>query len=55
MFFAGPPKITSNKTQYGVEGDSVRIECSSFSIPKPDYVMWTFDGHEINAIHNQVS
>ncbi|KAG6463463.1 hypothetical protein O3G_MSEX013886 [Manduca sexta] len=53
VFIKGPPKIMSNRTQYGVEGDSVRIECISLSVPKPDYVMWTFDGHEINSFHNQ--
>lgn len=44
----------SNITQYGVEGDSARIECTSFSIPKPEYVIWTYSGREINSIHNQV-
>lgn len=44
----------SNQTQYGVEGDSVRIECVSFSVPKPDYIVWTFGGSEINSFHNQV-
>ncbi|KAL4707062.1 hypothetical protein ACJJTC_011388 [Scirpophaga incertulas] len=53
VFVRGPPKILSNETQFGVEGDSVRIECISFSVPKPDLVMWTFGGSEINAFHNQ--
>ncbi|XP_049882102.1 irregular chiasm C-roughest protein-like isoform X2 [Pectinophora gossypiella] len=53
VYLKGPPKILSNQTQYGVEGDSVRIECVSFSVPKPDYVMWTFGGMEINSFHNQ--
>ncbi|KAJ2943109.1 hypothetical protein O0L34_g18799 [Tuta absoluta] len=53
VYMKGPPKITSNQTQYGVEGDSVRIECIAFSVPKPDYVMWTFGGIEINSFHNQ--
>ncbi|KAL0810397.1 hypothetical protein ABMA28_010542 [Loxostege sticticalis] len=53
VYVRGPPKITSNTTQYGVEGDSVRIECASFSVPKPDYIMWTFGGSEINTFHNQ--
>lgn len=52
--FIGPPKIMSNQTQYGVEGDSVRIECVSFSVPKPDSIVWTFGGSEINSFHNQV-
>ncbi|KAJ0170541.1 hypothetical protein K1T71_013912 [Dendrolimus kikuchii] len=53
VYIKGPPKIISNQTQYGVEGDSVRIECISFAVPKPDYVMWTFGGHEINSYHNE--
>ncbi|XP_052747765.1 irregular chiasm C-roughest protein-like [Galleria mellonella] len=53
VYVRGAPKITSNETQYGVEGDSVRVECVSFSIPKPDYIMWTFAGGEINTFHNQ--
>lgn len=44
----------SNQTQYGVEGDSVRIECVAFSVPKPDYIVWTFGGSELNSFHNQV-
>ncbi|VVC96793.1 unnamed protein product [Leptidea sinapis] len=48
-----PPKIISNETQYGVEGDSVRIECTSFSVPKPSHVIWAYQGNEINSFHNQ--
>ncbi|CAG4974956.1 unnamed protein product [Colias eurytheme] len=53
VYVKGPPKIISNQTQYGVEGDSVRIECISFSVPKPDLVMWAYEGNEINSFHNQ--
>ncbi|KAI8433734.1 hypothetical protein MSG28_015721 [Choristoneura fumiferana] len=53
VYVKGPPRIMSNQTQYGVEGDSVRIECISFSVPKPDYVLWTFAGNEINSYYNQ--
>ncbi|CAG9789958.1 unnamed protein product [Diatraea saccharalis] len=49
----GPPKIISNNTQYGTEGDSVRVECVSFSVPKPDFIMWSFEGREINTFPNQ--
>nr|XP_026483917.1 irregular chiasm C-roughest protein-like isoform X1 [Vanessa tameamea] len=52
VYVKGPPKIMSNKTQYGVEGGSVHIECVSFSVPKPDLVIWTFAGNEINSFHN---
>ncbi|XP_038217258.1 irregular chiasm C-roughest protein-like isoform X2 [Zerene cesonia] len=53
VYVKGPPKITSNQTQYGIEGDSVRIECISFSVPKPDLVIWAYEGNEINSFHNQ--
>ncbi|XP_022828784.1 irregular chiasm C-roughest protein-like [Spodoptera litura] len=53
VYIKGPPKIMSNQTQYGVEGDSVRIECVSFAVPKPDYIVWTFEGTEINSYQNQ--
>ncbi|XP_028040413.1 irregular chiasm C-roughest protein-like [Bombyx mandarina] len=53
VYIKGPPKIMSNLTQYGIEGDTVRIECISFSVPRPDFVMWTFGGHEITSFHNQ--
>ncbi|XP_035451282.2 irregular chiasm C-roughest protein isoform X2 [Spodoptera frugiperda] len=53
VYIKGPPKIMSNQTQYGVEGDSVRIECVSFAVPKPDYIVWTFEGTEINSYENQ--
>ncbi|CAH2061857.1 unnamed protein product, partial [Iphiclides podalirius] len=52
VFVKGPPKIVSNRTQYGVEGDSVKIECISFSVPKPDFMIWTYGGNEINSFHN---
>ncbi|XP_041985814.1 irregular chiasm C-roughest protein-like [Aricia agestis] len=52
VYVKGPPKIRSNRTQYGVEGDSVRIECISFSVPKPDLVIWTYGGNEINSFHD---
>ncbi|CAH0718484.1 unnamed protein product, partial [Brenthis ino] len=53
VYLKGPPKIMSNQTQYGVEGDSVHVECISFSVPKPDLVIWAFGGSEINSFHNE--
>ncbi|XP_061381136.1 irregular chiasm C-roughest protein-like [Danaus plexippus] len=52
VYVKGPPRIISNQTQYGVEGGSVRIECVAFSVPKPDYIIWSFGGNEINSFHN---
>ncbi|KAL4707087.1 hypothetical protein ACJJTC_011413 [Scirpophaga incertulas] len=53
VFIKGPPKIVSNQTQYGSQGDSVNIECAAFSVPRIDNIIWTFDGREIDAIHDQ--
>ncbi|CAK1549214.1 unnamed protein product [Leptosia nina] len=53
VYMKGPPKIMSNETQYGLEGDTIRVECISFSVPKPDIVIWAFEGNEINSFHNQ--
>jgi hypothetical protein len=44
----GPPKIESQKVQYGVEGDSVKLECRVRSIPKPERITWTHLGREID-------
>ena len=27
----------------------MRVECAAFSIPAPERVLWTFNGHEVNA------
>lgn len=53
--FLGPPKILSNRTQFGSEGDSARIECIALSVPKPDDIRWYFEGKEISVIHDPVS
>lgn len=53
--FSGPPKILSNHTQFGSQGDTVNIECAAFAIPRIDSIVWTFDGKEIDSLHDQVS
>ncbi|CAG9572924.1 unnamed protein product [Danaus chrysippus] len=50
IFIKGPPKILSNRTQSGTEGETVRVECSSLCVPKPDDIRWYFEGREISAI-----
>lgn len=54
-FVPGPPKIISNQTQFGSQGDTVNIECAAFSVPRIDSIVWMFDGKEIDAIHDQVN
>ncbi|CAH2061858.1 unnamed protein product, partial [Iphiclides podalirius] len=53
IYIKGPPKIISNNTQFGSQGDSVNIECAAFSIPRIDNIIWTFEGSEIDAMHDQ--
>lgn len=48
----GPPSIVSHRTQFGIEGDNVRVECTAFSIPAPERVVWTFNGREVD-LHDQ--
>ncbi|KAG5897978.1 hypothetical protein JTB14_013552 [Gonioctena quinquepunctata] len=48
IYLKGPPAIVSHRTQFGIEGDNVRVECTAFSIPKPERVVWTFNGHEVD-------
>lgn len=48
VYLKGPPTIISHKTQFGIEGDNVRVECVAFSIPKPEHVIWSFNGHDVD-------
>ncbi|XP_049959878.1 irregular chiasm C-roughest protein [Schistocerca serialis cubense] len=48
VYLKGPPTISSQRTQFGQQGDTVRLECVAYSIPKPDHVMWTFRGAELD-------
>lgn len=49
IYLKGPPTIISHRTQFGIQGDNVRLECVAFSIPKPEHVMWTYKGNEVDA------
>ncbi|XP_047541036.1 irregular chiasm C-roughest protein-like isoform X1 [Vanessa atalanta] len=53
IFIKGPPKIISNHTQFGSQGDTVNIECAAFAVPRIDNIVWTFEGKEIDTIHDQ--
>ncbi|XP_047509319.1 irregular chiasm C-roughest protein-like [Pieris napi] len=53
IFIKGPPKIISNHTQFGSQGDTVNIECAAFAVPKIDNIVWTFEGKEIDGVHDQ--
>ena len=49
VYLKGPPAITSTKRQFGIPGDTSRIECIAFSIPKARHVSWTYNGMSINS------
>lgn len=49
VLFTGPPSIVSHRTQFGIEGDNVRVECTAYSIPAPERVVWTFNGREVDS------
>ncbi|XP_038217087.1 irregular chiasm C-roughest protein-like isoform X2 [Zerene cesonia] len=53
IFIKGPPKILSNATQFGSQGDTVNIVCAAFAVPKIDNIVWTFEGREIDGVHDQ--
>ncbi|XP_063370521.1 irregular chiasm C-roughest protein-like isoform X2 [Cydia amplana] len=52
VFIRGPPKILSNRTQFGAEGEMVTIECVFLSVPKSFDIIWYFEGREIKPIEN---
>ncbi|XP_013178520.1 PREDICTED: irregular chiasm C-roughest protein-like isoform X2 [Papilio xuthus] len=52
IFIKSVPKILSNRTQFGSEGEMVRVECAAFSVPKPDDIRWYFEGREISVIQD---
>lgn len=49
LFFAGPPIVRSERTQYGQVKDTVRIECVAFAVPRPSKIIWTHGGYEIDS------
>ena len=53
IYLKGAPTITSTRRQFGTLGDSARIECVAFSIPKARFVIWSFKGHDINNSSNE--
>ena len=48
VYVKGSPTITSSRRQFGTPGDTTRVECIAFSIPKARHVGWTYNGKEIN-------
>lgn len=45
----GRPTIQKDTIQYGLIGDSVRLECLAYSVPLPDKTSWSFNGQPIDS------
>lgn len=48
VFQRGPPVVTPVEEQFGMEGDTVTVECDVKSIPRPTQVVWARLGHTID-------
>lgn len=48
VYMKAAPVIESPRQQYGVQGDTLRLECAAFSVPKARHISWSFMGREIN-------
>lgn len=48
IYIKGPPKVVSQRVQVGTEGDTVRLECRTQSIPKPERISWFHHAREID-------
>lgn len=49
VYLKGSPSISSPRSQYGLVGDTARIECFASSVPRARHVSWTFNGQEISS------
>ncbi|XP_034481026.1 irregular chiasm C-roughest protein [Drosophila innubila] len=49
VYLKGSPSISSQRFQYGLVGDTARIECFASSVPRARHVSWTFNGQEISS------
>nr|AAN31396.1 cell adhesion molecule RST [Drosophila virilis]AAN31397.1 cell adhesion molecule RST [Drosophila virilis] len=49
VYLKGSPSISSQRSQYGLVGDTARIECFASSVPRARHVSWTFNGQEISS------
>lgn len=49
IYMKQAPQILSPSQQYGVIGDTLRLECYAISVPKARHISWSFKGREINT------
>lgn len=43
------PHIESPRQQFGARGDTIRLRCAAFSVPKARHVSWSYAGREIQT------
>ena len=55
VYMKQPPTILSPRQQYGARGDTLRLECSAFSVPKARLISWSYNGREINTAERDYS
>ncbi|XP_042205852.1 irregular chiasm C-roughest protein-like isoform X2 [Homarus americanus] len=48
VFMRGAPQVTPVEKQFGLEGDTVHVECDIQSIPRPSEVVWSKNRHTID-------
>ncbi|XP_071552748.1 irregular chiasm C-roughest protein-like isoform X2 [Panulirus ornatus] len=48
VFMRGAPQVAPKEEQFGLEGDTVQVECNIESVPRPSEVVWFKDAHTIN-------
>ncbi|XP_042872259.1 irregular chiasm C-roughest protein-like [Penaeus japonicus] len=48
VFMRGAPKVSPQVEQFGLEGDTVKVECVIKSVPKPSEIVWTRNAHTID-------
>ncbi len=47
VYIKGKPVIRQHPNHFGMLGDTVRLDCNIYSIPKPDKITWSFNSREI--------
>ncbi|XP_073987777.1 irregular chiasm C-roughest protein-like isoform X2 [Rhodnius prolixus] len=52
VYMKGPPSIISHRTQFGIPGDNVRVECTAYAVPPAIKVLWSFQGEDITTNTN---
>lgn len=49
VYLKEKPKIISSQQQFGLESDTVQLECVAISVPKARHISWSYNGREINT------